>query len=492
MRSLIIWMLLMVVLVAPSIAQLPNSLYFIENTPQRNTMNPAFVPQDKWYVSLPVIGDIGLAAGNNAVMFRDIIFRDANNSTVTFLKNQTSVDRFFKLLNPSNIISLNKEVNIIGLGHGDEFSYWHFSVSQKTRAGVSLSKDIFGLLLYGTNQLIDKNFSFSGTTADVSDYYETALGYSLKFTDKLTLGAKAKLLLGINNLSVHNRGASITSEVNHLALNTDLRYRTSGDVSMIQNISDRYYLRPINFAKPGGLGVAFDLGADYRLSDNIRLSAALVDLGFIRWNNHVLGTDVKAAYQFNGVADIDFNADPADLNQRLQHLTSYQNLSDSLLNAFNSAVSIADVVDVPYSTLLRTQLNVGFEYLLPEKALSVGVVSSTRLYGKSIDEEITVSLNYRPEKWMNAALTYSALKGRSSMGAAIGLKLGIINFFAAADYIPFQKKEVAIAVANGGTFMLPLPYSSMYFNVRTGINIAFNQFHPKPTRYRKHCNCEEF
>ena len=55
-------------------AQQVNTLYFLENAPMRHTINPAFQPVSKFYLTLPVVGYTSLWAGTPAARCASIEF----------------------------------------------------------------------------------------------------------------------------------------------------------------------------------------------------------------------------------------------------------------------------------------------------------------------------------------------------------------------------------------------------------------------------------
>lgn len=69
--------------------------------------------------------------------------------------------------------------------------------------GAALSKDMFSMMrtmngfslenIAGTNQ----NYSLSNQTLNMKAYAEVGLGYSRRITEKLTVGARVKVLLGL-------------------------------------------------------------------------------------------------------------------------------------------------------------------------------------------------------------------------------------------------------------------------------------------------------
>ena len=66
-------------------AQHINTMYFLENTPLRHTINPAFQPVSKIYITLPVLGYTSLAIGNKEICMQDLIFTNESGETITAL-----------------------------------------------------------------------------------------------------------------------------------------------------------------------------------------------------------------------------------------------------------------------------------------------------------------------------------------------------------------------------------------------------------------------
>ena len=64
-------------------AQQVNTLYFLENAPMRHTINPAFQPVSKFYLTLPAIGYTSLWAGTNNWTMSDFLFKGPDGQTIT-------------------------------------------------------------------------------------------------------------------------------------------------------------------------------------------------------------------------------------------------------------------------------------------------------------------------------------------------------------------------------------------------------------------------
>ena len=81
LRSIFVGCLLMCTSVLS--AQQVNTLYFLENAPMRHTINPAFQPVSKFYLTLPVIGYTSVWAGTNGWTMSDFIFKGPDGNTIT-------------------------------------------------------------------------------------------------------------------------------------------------------------------------------------------------------------------------------------------------------------------------------------------------------------------------------------------------------------------------------------------------------------------------
>ena len=128
--------------------------------------------------------------------------------------------------------------------------------------------------------------------------------------------------------------------------------------------------------------------------------------------------------------------------------------------------------------MTSVKLNLGFEYYILKNNLSLGLVSHSKLFKGILTEEITSSINAKPNEWINATLSYSLFNGMfSTFGAAFGIRTGIIHWFAAADYIPSQKTTLALSDLgiNFSSISIPIPYNSKLLNFSCGMNIVFDR-----------------
>jgi outer membrane protein OmpA-like peptidoglycan-associated protein len=215
--------------------------------------------------------------------------------------------------------------------------------------------------------------------------------------------------------------------------------------------------------KPAGMGVAFDLGVTYKPINNLQITAAVTDLGFIRWHRYAKATaDVDAT--FEGI-DLDYSEYGS-----INHFDD-DKLVDDVTNELEGYLDEIKVNDIekgfPYINMLTANLNVGIDANFWKNRVGVGVYSHTRFFNSYITEEVTFGAALRPANWFNLAASYSFLNGHwSNIGAALsiapydGLMLTV-----ATDYIP-------TSYAKASAEKISLPYKTSGVNVMFGLAIV--------------------
>jgi hypothetical protein len=464
-----------------ALAQQVNTLYFVDNAPFRHTLNPAFQPIQDVYVGLPVIGFTQMSVGNNSVALKDVIYQ-YNGQTVSFLHpDGGNVDRFYHTLHSTGLISTSFETNLLSFGFRHKAAFWTFTLSEKFLSLIAIPKDAFNLALYGTPLLFDNRFNLTRLETDESLYTEAALGYAKVLNKKWSVGAKLKYLFGSANFSNTNTMIKMNAGIDQWTLigEGNAYYSSPVAVSIARDFKSMTYSLPANtndWLKRSGAGTGIDLGVTYASTPSLTFSAALLDLGFIRWKKNALKVNYKTDYTFDGIKGIDLSS--SNLN------ISGNSLPDSIVAALDSASTYGST-NTSYTTFTPAILNVGAEYSFLDKKMSIGLLSRSQFFKNIISEEITLSVNARPSERINASLSTSFLEGRlGSIGAGMGLRTGFIHWTLAADYIPFQ-----LSAYKG----IPIPYNTKTFNLALGVNFVFDHtvrtagLHKKVAN--KTCNC---
>ena len=338
-------------------AQQVNTLYFLENAPVRHYLNPSFQPLSNFYFGLPVLGYTQFQFGNNSVTTSDLIYK-LNGQTITFMSPEANKLNFINSLKPVTMIGANAEINILDFGFRHKDAYWSFGVTEKVDVNVGIPRDLLKLALVGTTELENNTFNFSTLGFGSTAYTEAALGYSRILGDKWSLGLKAKVLCGTANVSGKFDNFILNAGIDEWKINGSAIVNTSSAVNLnmgseIQDINPdfpTYYIEYL--APPAGLGGAFDIGATFKPFEFLTLSAAVTDLGLIRWSRNVTNATATVDYTFDGVGSLSGN-DLANFDQN--------SLIDTLVKNLKNAPIIENSAKA-YNTYLSPKLNAGAEF----------------------------------------------------------------------------------------------------------------------------------
>lgn len=458
-------------------AQQVNTLYFLENAPMRHTINPAFQPVSRFYLTFPLIGYTSLWAGTNNWTMADFLFKGPDGQTITPLHPDAPENWLSK--RPKNFtLDADVYMNILGFGFAiKDYGYFHLNISEHLMIDLGLSSSLFQI-----NNLSSGNVGPYSVGINALAYTDIALGYSHKINDQWTVGGKLKVLVGQAKLS-----AKLQDLYLHTSLDS-LQLSTQGDIYLAAPLP--WNLLPTDLTntegldlggmlgsnvteiitsliKPSGMGVAFDLGVTYKPIKNLQITASVTDLGFIRWKRHARASMAIDA-TFTGV-DFEYS----DYGS-MDGFDSDSLLSDAVssLAGYSDAIQIGelDTKLKPITEMLTANLNVGVDANFWKNRVGVGVYSRTRFYNNRITEEVTLGAALRPCNWFNLAASYSFINGHwSNIGAAMsfapydGLMLTL-----ATDYIPLTYAKAA----NEEGKKVSLPYKTPGVNVSFGIAIV--------------------
>ena len=479
-------------------AQFLRTSYFMEGTHYRQQLNPALTPT-KGYFNLPVIGAVNATVGSTSLGYQDII--DIIDDGDDFYTQPDFMNR----LKDNNKLNVNFSTEILSAGWYKGKNFWSFNIGLRTDIGANLTKNMFTFL--NEMETVEENwrnsnYDISGQQLNINAYTEIGLGLSRQINSRLTVGARVKALLGIGNMELKlnrvamsanlpsdqqinqwssesywnsmspSQAAQAAQELKdkfnnyHANLTVGAELKSSFKGLELQEEEGKDYVTDFDFdsGKLGiaGYGFGIDLGASYKILDNLTVSASVLDLGFISWSKS--STKIASA-----------NPDPIDIKG-----STYANMVDpnnpnTVMNAVNQLqndaqgymdrVTNGDVLDYDMLQLevsdakesrksrLASTLVLGAEYGFFNNKLAVGVLSTTRFVQPDALTELTFSANYRPKSWFNVALSYSAIQ---SAGKSFGLGLKLGPLFVGTDYMFLGKNSnsvngfVGVSIPLGG------------------------------------------
>lgn len=475
---------IMTIITLPANAQFLRTSYFMEGTHYRQQLNPALTPT-KGFINLPVIGAVNATVGSTSLGYQDII--DIIDNGDDFYKSNDFMSR----LKDNNTLNVNFSTEILSAGWYKGKNFWSFNIGLRTDIGANLTKSMFQFLhdmdgLETTWE--DQKFNIGGQQLNIQAYTEIGLGLSRQINNRLTVGARVKALLGIGNMEMKINKAYMNAvlpsntrmqEFEHmqitniaqveqlkgeigdykaeLAVGASLESSFKG-LNLVQE-EGQGYISDFDF-EAGDMGIAgygfgIDLGASYKIMDNLTVSASILDLGFISWSKGSTkiasansGIDMKGSDYVAELEGIN-PADPNALQQAQAVIDGFTNKATDYLDR----VSNGDVLDYDMLQLrtedasksrksrLASTLVLGAEYGFFNNKLAVGVLSTTRFVQPDALTELTFSANYRPKSWFNVALSYSAIQ---SAGKSFGLGLKLGPIFLGTDYMFLGKNSNSV------------------------------------------------
>ncbi|GHT59910.1 hypothetical protein AGMMS50239_07640 [Bacteroidia bacterium] len=424
----------------------------------RMQLNPALTP-GKGYIDIPVLGNFNLAASSNSLGSQDIL--DAFNGDRGDLTGDVLYDR----LKDFNRMNLAFNTDIISVGWWKGKNFWSVSTGLRMDFGANVPKSMFTLLRDVDNN--DKYDDWANYKINIEDeslnfnaYTELGLGYARDLNERLTIGGKFKLLLGIGNLNMNiNRIAVETSGITggiseweswqnsgraKLQVDATLESSLSG-MELLKN-SDGY-INDFDYGKSGvaGYGGAVDFGLAFRALDNLTLSAAVNDLGFISWSkssSNIFSAETTREYT-------------KDNYQEFVDIVKGDELLNYELFGFKHEEQTKS-----RTTTLYSSVTAGAEYALMNNKLALGALFTTRMLKPETQSEITIGASLRPKSWFNLAASYSVIQ---SAGKSFGLAVKLGPLFAGTDYMYFGKNSEVINAFVGITIPLGKKASAATF-----------------------------
>ena len=436
-------------------AQFLRTSYFMEGTHYRQQLNPALAP-GRGYLNLPVIGTFNASVNSSTLGYQDVMDIIDNSEGGDFFKS----DAFINKLDNLNNLNVNLSTDILSAGWYKGKNFWSFNIGLRNDIGASIPKGMFefmremdGLSAYDNlERLSNINQKVGHQSLEINSYAEVGVGLARNITERLTVGARVKALLGVGNLKL---------DINNITVNSNLSGYNTGDLNdlngraeirvdatlensskLIELSEDDGVIDEIEFGTFGlaGYGLGIDLGASYKLMDKLTLSASLLDLGFMKWSKNNTSVAKATANQSYDLTN------SSDRYEFVDKVASGEVLNFDMLN-----MTLDKSAQKDRSTSLTSTLVLGAEYELLGDLLAVGALYTGRFAKPETLNELTLSANIRPKNNLNLALSYSLWQG-SGKTFGVAAKLGPI--FVGTDYMFFGKDTKNLNAYIG--FSLPL------------------------------------
>ena len=423
MRKIILTLLLFC-FVGGAFAQSNLTLYNMEPIPQRLSVNPALAPDCKWYLGMPALSSIDLNFASNALQFKSI------NESFKAVPGQDSFVIDFKQLS-SGISGKNTFVNVgvnqewLNFGFRVGKNMFTFGITEKVKTRVSVPKDLFKLAFEGnggSNLGYDFNFNFG---LDILHTREFAIGYNRRLlNDKLSVGGRLKYVRGLNVINTAKNDIIFNTNQNTFA------YKVTADIEVNAStpvLDDSLNIDPLDaiLGSPKNSGFGIDLGASYKLSDKITLTASVVDLGVINWQaytKNVVSRNPGASFEYRGIDIQEY------LGDSVQGGAGFEALADTLQDVF-----ALDTSSNSFTTGLLGEFYLGGNFHITDKH-NAGVLFYGSFYNKQFYPAVTLSWNSKFGRILALSGSYTIMRGSyANIGLGMGLNLGPEQFYFASD-----------------------------------------------------------
>ena len=460
------------VLSGTAFAQNLSSAYFLDGFAYGHQLNPAKEYDRSGYFSLPFLPsnmNLGLKGNLN---LKDVLFQNPNgNGLVTYLHPSLSTSEALKGFSANNKLLTDLRWDLFSFGFHAFKGYNTVTMGVRANVGMNLPYEIFDL----TKNLTNKDYNVSDLGATASAWTEVALGHSHNVAKGVRIGVKAKVMLGVGyaDLKMNNLDLNLTNTDRWTAMaNATAEVGVKG-FSWGETVTKEYNSKKNPDGTPAtyeqiefdnidvdglglnGFGLGVDLGAEVDLGemgvvDGLKLSASVLDIGYIKWNNVAVAQNCGEEFVFEGFNNInvdgengmDFDDQIDDLGDRLSDLYSLQ--SGGVTSKKRS---------------MGATLNIGVEYALPfYDKLSFGFLSTSRINGVYSWNEERISATISPCKM----LEFSTNVAFGTLGTNVGWILNFhpraFNLFIGSDHCVGKLSKQLIPLRSNYDFTMGINF----------------------------------
>ena len=454
--------LTMAAAILPTSAQELRTSYFMETSNYRHQMNPALLDSPYFGLLFSNI-NVGMTGNIGAKQFifdtNGLPGYTGNYRYTTFMDPNVDAKTFLNKLHDKNRFDLYLNYNLFSVG----FKAWGgvnlLELNLRSNTNLTLPK---GLFEFAKTAGEKEHYEFGGLGMRTQNYMELALGHSRDINKQWRVGGKLKFLIGAAyaDFTADNVTLDMTEDAWRIQSNAQMKASLlKSDVIHEDPSKNSADGRPrvkeldnFGFSLPG-FGMALDLGVTYKPIENLTLSAAITDLGFISWKNTHHASS-QGDYTFDGFDNIYIGSDK-DQTEDIDD--QFDQIGDDLEEMF----SVYDDGTKTATQALAATLNVGAEYKLPAyDKLKFGFLYTSRIHGKYSWHQGMLNVGVRPVKWFECNVNGAVTSTGVTAGGMLSLKAPHFNFYIAADrfFSKMGKQGVPLNSSNGNiTFGMTFP-----------------------------------
>ncbi len=409
--------------------------------PQANILNPSFNPDYILSIGLPSpyaklsLGGLRLS---DFIVNDSIV--DLNNAADAFAQTQS--------------FNLSADAQLFYLGFRIGRNYVTAQANHHTSASFSIPGSLF------SNDYSDIFIDFGRLNARVLSYTDVAAGITRPFFDnRLRVGLTAHYIQGHGYIGTNAIDGSLTVNPSEITINTNNVDVSAAGIVLIDSLQNTFNGTGNwrNWALNSNRGYKLDLGMQYFLTPKLSVSASVLDLGFISWNEYTEGISLDGVnYSFTGISPFDLGELDTFLTQQV----------DSIQSLF-----VVDSTTENFRTTFSPRIYSGLHYDLLFNRFSV-VGGLNRI--QPLDPFVQLSYNIKFLRMFEASVGGGYANGTwGNINAGFTVKLANLQVFATVNHL-----EPALDITNTSTV-----------DARVGINLVFGN--PKNVKVKKRDREEE-
>lgn len=436
MKKIVIFSLLLVC-ISVNAQLIQQSLY--NHLPQSSYQNIGTFSKHKNYLAIPVLGYTNFGISNSGFGFNDFVNEDGNVTVAT-------IEEVYDNLAGIEQMSLNLKNDIINFGfsRGDN-NFFTVNLTNTFDYSSTYAKDFLALALLGNKAATSfgTSYDLSGTSYNVLAYSELGVGYQRKVNEKLSFGGRIKYLSGILNASAYFDDVSIEINPDSSTFSSNSKV-TAQDYGVSEFFLEGADLPGEKNAIPNfnNMGVGFDFGVNYKVSNNLSFSFNAIDLGAISWKNgRYKVSDPNSDSDYDGVELEKLHKDSAGILEVFEGVQGMFEFNEERKN---------------YSTNLPAQIYLGGEYILNDRFVFNGLFSG-RVMNKKFYPSYTIAGGFQIHKRLQTKLSYSVINNTyTNIGLGCVGSVGRFQIYVLADNLPGVIK----------------PLDTRFMNLSFGFNVA--------------------
>ncbi len=443
--------------------------YWMQHLPQSNSLNPAKQSGCKFFLEFPSLPNADLNLNHSGFTMNDF-FKPLPNVEDSFM---IDLDGIEKALHDKNKLSLEAQLSIVNFG-------LRLKNGLNINAGINYKLSEYFQYPKSLIEIRRGNYRANGTPLvfnfkqNLNLIREIYIGASKTINENLTLGAKLKYYSGYVNIKTNKLNIDWYTKRDDMwdwKFNSDFDIKTASvipweftrdsagfiDGIKIEDIDQ--HKKELIFPKNTGLGL--DAGIEYTFFNKLRLSASVIDFGYIKWKTNPKIISQKGDFDFNGIDIAKYLRDPnKDDNDNIGKKIG-NDMLDSIRNFFNP-----NIKEESYLTSMNSKLYLGANMKITNW-LDGGFLYRGVFFNKSAISSYTFSLNANFFKAWSYALSYSIMNGAATnLGMGLACKIGPLQAYIISDNL-----ALPLWALTDNKFFDKRLRNTKSFNVSFGLNI---------------------